>query len=65
MQDVDRPAHIQPLSKPAGTRCPRVEMQSLFVVLGFQSADRIRGHLCSGRNVRQEGAMTTERTLRV
>src|SRR5436190_19609733 len=54
MQDVDRPAQIQTLSKPSRARGPRVEMKCLRIVLGFERADRISGHLCSGRHVRQE-----------
>src|SRR5437899_711906 len=54
MQDIDRPAHVQPLPQPARACCPRVETESLRIVLGFESAYRIRGHSCNGRHRRQE-----------
>ena len=45
MEDVDRPADIQALSEPAGTRRSGVEAQPLSVVTPLESADRIGGHL--------------------
>jgi hypothetical protein len=32
MQDVDRPADVQPLAEPLGACCPRVEVQALRLV---------------------------------
>jgi hypothetical protein len=57
MEDIDRPAHVQPLSQPAWARRPRVKMQPRRVVLRFERADRISGHQRRRRHVRQEPAV--------
>lgn len=44
MQDIDRPAQVQALTEPTRPRCPRVEPETLPVVIGPEGADRIGGH---------------------
>jgi hypothetical protein len=44
MQDVDRPAHVQPLAQPAGARGPWVDVQPLRGVTGSKGVRRIGRH---------------------
>jgi hypothetical protein len=57
MQDVDRPAEIQALPEPAGTRRPRIETQALPVVAGPQSLDGVSRHLGGRRHLGQRAAV--------
>lgn len=53
MQDVERPAHVEPLAEPAGARRPRVEVKALRGMLRVERMDRIRGHRGRRRNLGQ------------
>jgi len=52
MQDVQRPADVEPLAEPARARGPRVELQSQADVLRVQRVNRICGHRDRRRYVR-------------
>ena len=53
MQDVDRPAHVETLSKPAGARRPRVRMKSSRLVPRSERPDGIVGDRRWRRDVGQ------------
>jgi len=57
MQHVDRVDHIQALPQPGWARCPRVEAESLLVVLRPEGLDRIRGHCGGRRDLEQQPAV--------
>jgi len=57
MQHIDRVAHLQPLAQPSRTRRPRMESQSLRLVTGAQSLDRIRREGRRPRDIGQEPAV--------
>ncbi len=57
VQDVDRPAEIQPLPEPVRARRPRVESESLGVVPRAQGLDRIGGQRDRWRDVGQGAAV--------
>jgi len=57
MQHTDRPAEIQALSQPGGTRRPRVELESLRGVPRPEGLDRIVRHCGRSRNLGQEPAV--------
>ena len=66
MQDVDRPAHIEVLSQPAGASSPCIEAEALRDVPRPEDAHRIGGHRGRRRDVGQGPAVgATEPKLAV
>ena len=57
VQDVDRPAHIQPLPEPAGARRPRVDVKTDRVVTRAERRDGITGHGSRRRHLGQRVAI--------
>jgi hypothetical protein len=57
MQDIDRPAHIQALSEPAGARRARIEAKTQRIVVRPEHLDGIAAHRSSGRHLRQRAAV--------
>ena len=59
VQDIDHPAHIQRLAQPARHRCPRVEVESLRVVVRSQRIDGVARHLVRRRGLGQDPPVRT------
>ena len=57
MQDVDRPAQIEALSKPVGMGRARTEVQALGVVPRPEDRDGISGACSGGRHLRERAAV--------
>jgi len=57
MQDVDRPADVEPLSEPARHRCPRVQVKAVRFVPCSQHSDRIAGRRGRRRALEQQPAV--------
>jgi hypothetical protein len=57
MQDIDRPAHVQPLPQPTGTHRPSVETKPLRVVSLSKGCDRVSGHRSGRRDLGQDPAV--------
>ena len=57
VQDVDRPAHIQPLPEPAGARRARVDAKTLRLVTSVERLDGIPRHPSSQRRLGQRPAV--------
>jgi hypothetical protein len=59
MQDIDRPAHIQTLPKPARTRRACIETEPLRVVSRSNDLNRIISDCCGKRDLGQEPSVRT------
>ena len=57
MQDIDRPAHIQPLPQPGGACRPCMEAESLHLVPRPECLHRISGHRDGRRHLGEEPAV--------
>jgi hypothetical protein len=57
MQDSERVTQIQALAQPGRARRPRVQAESLRVVLRAKRLDRIGGHRGRGRDVGEQLAV--------
>ena len=57
MQDIERVAQIQALAQPGRARRPRVQAESLRVVLRAERLDRIVRHRGRGRHVGEQLAV--------
>ena len=57
MQDVDRPAEIQPFAQPERARRPRMELKPLRLVLQPEGPDGIGGHFGWRRDVGKRSAV--------
>jgi hypothetical protein len=65
MQDVDRPAHIEVLSQPAGAGSPGIEAEALRDVPRPEDAHRIGGHRGRRRDVGQGPAVRPPELQRI